>query len=494
MNVSDVLSVGFFGKLPSVGDFVRRRVDDGIVEIWDRWLQESIASSRDQLGDRWLELYLTAPMWRFFAPAGVLDRLPVAGVLFPSVDRVGRCFPFTVFVRLPEHTSAAVVADRCASWFERVEDLMLAQLEDDGHSVDGIDDVLGATADQLDAALHSVPAHLGAMSFEDPGARLTGCLHLSLGERVDIGPTALAWLGQIIDKSVPGAMYWWSSGSASVRPSWLITRRLPEPRAFAAMLSGAWGEWPWESGDVFDSGSLMGAVPARFESAGTTHPGRVRSENQDAYLARPEVGLWAVADGMGGHTSGRLASQATVDALGTIEPHAGFPDLVRSVREKLGEVNHYLQSLSQREPNPTVIGTTIVALMVRDGAGVCLWAGDSRLYRLRGGALEQLTADHSESNEPDAIPALNSSNVITRALGGHDEVDLEQLTFDVQQGDRLLLCSDGLYREVDGEGLRAILGEGDATTTVRTLLQRTLQGAAMDNVTAVVVDALPSTD
>jgi serine/threonine protein phosphatase Stp1 len=167
---------------------------------------------------------------------------------------------------------------------------------------------------------------------------------------------------------------------------------------------------------------------------------------------------------------------------------------VRSVREKLGEVNHYLQSLSQRETNPTVIGTTIVALMVRDGAGVCLWAGDSRLYRLRGGALEQLTADHSESNEPDAIPALNSSNVITRALGGHDEVDLEQLTFDVQQGDRLLLCSDGLYREVDGEGLRAILGEGDATTTVRTLLQRTLQGAAMDNVTAVVVDALPSTD
>jgi len=247
--VTDVLAVGFFGKLPAVGDFVRRRVGDGLVAAWDDWLQSAVSASRDALGDGWLELYLTAPMWRFFAPAGVLDDLPVAGVLFPSVDRVGRYFPFTVFARLPERSSGVVVADRCSTWFERVEDLVLAQLEDEGHTVEEIDEALAATAEPLVAALHAVPAHLGTTRFEDPDARLTGCRHLPLGERVDIGPTALAWLGQLIERSEPAAMLWWSSGSATVQPSWLITRGLPTPRAFAAMLSGAWNEWPWEAGE-----------------------------------------------------------------------------------------------------------------------------------------------------------------------------------------------------------------------------------------------------
>jgi type VI secretion system protein ImpM len=491
MTLAAMPSVGFFGKLPSVGDFVRRRVADGVVEVWDRWLQESIASSRDQLGERWLELYLTAPMWRFFAPAGTLDVLPVAGVLFPSVDRVGRYFPLTVFARLPEHSSGLVVADRCAAWFERVEDLVLSQLEDDDHSIDGIDEVLSSTAEQLMAGLQAVPVHLAGMRFEEPGGRLTGCQQLSLGERVEIGPTALAWLDQLIDRSQRGAMYWWSSGSASVRPSWLITRRLPEPRAFAAMLSGAWGEWPWEPGDRHDSGTLLGAPPARFESAGTTHPGRVRTENQDAYLARPQIGLWVVADGMGGHSSGQLASQSTVDALAGLEPRAGFPDLVRAVRETLGEVNNHLLSLSRRAVNPTVIGTTVVVLMVRDGMGVCLWAGDSRLYRFRDGELEQMTLDHSEATEDPVHGVNGGSNVITRALGGHDEVELDQRTFDVQPGDRFLLCSDGLYRELDAAALRALLERGGATpAVVESLLQRALQGSALDNVTVVVVDAL----
>jgi len=492
--VTDVLAVGFFGKLPAVGDFVRRRVGDGLVAAWDDWLQSAVSASRDALGDGWLELYLTAPMWRFFAPAGVLDDLPVAGVLFPSVDRVGRYFPFTVFARLPERSSGVVVADRCSTWFERVEDLVLAQLEDEGHTVEEIDEALAATAEPLVAALHAVPAHLGTTRFEDPDARLTGCRHLPLGERVDIGPTALAWLGQLIERSEPAAMLWWSSGSATVQPSWLITRGLPTPRAFAAMLSGAWNEWPWEAGEEPVAGPMLDAVPRRFDSAGSTHPGHVRTENQDAYTARPDVGLWAVADGMGGHSAGRLASQATADALAGVEPRATFPDFVRAVRETLTSVNRYLFDLSQRAANPTVIGTTVVALVVRDGAGVCLWAGDSRLYRLRDGRLEQLTADHSESAEPDADPLTIASNVITRALGGHEDVEFDQLTFDVQAGDRFLLCSDGLYREIDGPQLQAAIADGDPATAAAGLIKRVLQGAAADNVTVVVVDAQADAD
>jgi type VI secretion system protein ImpM len=417
----------------------------------------------------------------------------MVGILFPSVDRVGRYFPFTVLARLPEQASGLVVADRCAAWFERVEDLMLAQLENDGHSVDEIDEALEATSGQLESLLHALPSHLASMAPQDLAGPLTGCRHLGLGERVEIGPTALAWLGQLIGRAEPGAVFWWSSGSNSVRPSWLITRRLPEPQAFASMLSGEWGQWPWDAtGEPVASGSLLDSAPAGFDSAGTTHPGHQRKENQDAYVARPEIGLWAVADGMGGHSSGHLASRAAVDALAALEARPAFPDLVRAVHQSLQDVNGYLQTLSRRAVNPTVIGTTIVVLLVRDGAGVCLWAGDSRLYRLRAGRFEQLTSDHSDPGEPGDAAA--PTNVITRALGGHDVVDLEQRTFDVQAGDRFLLCSDGLYREVAADGLAALLQPGDAATSVSAMVECVLRGVAADNVTAIVVDARASAD
>jgi serine/threonine protein phosphatase PrpC len=131
-----------------------------------------------------------------------------------------------------------------------------------------------------------------------------------------------------------------------------------------------------------------------------------------------------------------------------------------------------------------------VVLVVRAKVGVCLWAGDSRLYRLRHGVLEQLTVDHSEANGPDG-EASGSSNVITRAVGGRSELELDQVSFNVQLGDRFLLCSDGLYREASDDDIAEVLESGDAMSVVQALLAHTLRGRAADNVTAVVVDAQP---
>jgi type VI secretion system protein ImpM len=497
--MSDALAVGFYGKLPVLGDFVRRHVVDGTVVAWDAWLQQALAASREQLGDGWLDLYLTAPMWRFFAQPGVLDEQPVAGVLFPSVDRVGRHFPFTVFARLPRRCMGLVVADRCAAWFERVEDLVLAHFEDDTRTVDSLDEAIAATAERLAAAIDTLPENLAAGELGDPDPISGDCLHLSLGNRVDVTPTALIWLEKSISHGMPDAVFWWSSGSASVQPSWLITRGLPEPRAFSAMLSGAWGEWPWQSGEPAASVELAGAMlpvtaAVEIESAGRTHPGRVRDENQDAYVMRPEIGLWAVADGMGGHTAGQLASRTTVDALASVEQKAMFPEFVRVVRETLEGVNSYLYSLSQRAVNPTVIGTTLVTLMVREGTGVCVWAGDSRLYRLRDGQLEQLTIDHSEAVELAANAETAPSNVITRALGGQPDIELAQLSFDVRDGDRFLLCSDGLHGELGADDIGEAMAGHDAAGTSEALIGRVLQGRAADNVTVVVLHAHADVD
>ncbi len=489
--IVDALPVGFFGKLPSLGDFVRREVNPDTVDAWDRWLQAAMTASREALGERWLDLYLTAPMWRFFAHAGVLDELPVAGVLFPSVDRVGRYFPFTVFARLPARSAGLVVADRCAAWFDRVEDLVLAHLDGENHTVEELEGAVAASGERLAAALDALPTQLGAASYRDPGELLSGCMHLPLGERVDVAPTALAWLEQSIERSVPGAVYWWSSGSGIIQPSWLITRGLPEPQAYTAMLSGAWGDWPWESGDALEPVAMLTAPGMQLESSGASHMGRVRTENQDAYISRPEIGLWAVADGMGGHSAGQLASRTTADVLASLEPRAAFPDFVRAVRDTLTGVNRYLHSLSLRAVNPTVIGTTVVALVVRDGGGVCVWAGDSRLYRLRGAAFEQLTVDHSETVETAAAGEVTASNVITRALGGHGEIELDQISFDIQPGDRYLLCSDGLYRELAADDIVVALRDRATVEAADALVDRVLTGEAADNVTAVVVHARP---
>jgi type VI secretion system protein ImpM len=183
--------------------------------------------------------------------------LPVAGVMFPSVDRVGRYFPFTVFAQLPDTAVGLVVAERCAAWFERVEDLILAQLDDEAHDVDEIAIALASTSEQLAAALQTLPQDLSSTRFREVSEALNGCLHLPLGERVDVGPTALTWLEQQIQRSMTKAMFWWSSGSASVQPSWLITKGLPPQQAYGAMISGTWSDWPWSSGDVLGINSFF---------------------------------------------------------------------------------------------------------------------------------------------------------------------------------------------------------------------------------------------
>lgn len=180
--MSTAIPVGFYGKLPMLGDFVGRRVPERIVEAWDGWLQRAVAASQASLGERWLELYLTAPMWRFFAHRGVLAEQAVAGVMFPSVDRVGRYFPFTVFASLPDDAVGLIVADRCAGWFERVEDLVLAQLEEESRGVEDFEQALSATGAILESALAAVSRSSWRTGFPELNGASPDHLHLPLGQ------------------------------------------------------------------------------------------------------------------------------------------------------------------------------------------------------------------------------------------------------------------------------------------------------------------------
>jgi serine/threonine protein phosphatase PrpC len=213
----------------------------------------------------------------------------------------------------------------------------------------------------------------------------------------------------------------------------------------------------------------------------------VREINQDSFIERPDAGLWGVADGLGGHSNGEVASRMVCDALADVRVGASVDEMIDLVRQRVGDVNDQLIRAATREVQPVSSGSTVVTLLVRGSSCAVLWAGDSRAYRLRNGGLEQLTRDHS-------LAALEGSDVdshaITRAVGGEETLELDVVRDRVHPGDRFLLCSDGLSRTVPEARLANLLGHEDIGQAVAELIKETLAAGAPDNVTALVVEAI----
>lgn len=233
-------------------------------------------------------------------------------------------------------------------------------------------------------------------------------------------------------------------------------------------------------------------------SAGATHCGNVRDVNKDAYLDRPDGGLWAVADGMGGHAAGDLASRLVVQALETAPQHRFLGRAVASLRDCLGDANRRLGAEARRR-GEAVIGSTLAALVAVGGHCVSLWVGDSRIYRLRNGILHRLSHDHSRVQalvdqgriSPHEMEEHPQAHVITRALGAGELLEMDAQICEIKNGDRFLLCTDGLTREVP-EGDIAELSARIALNAVpQALIEEACKRGARDNVTAVVVDFPP---
>jgi serine/threonine protein phosphatase PrpC len=231
------------------------------------------------------------------------------------------------------------------------------------------------------------------------------------------------------------------------------------------------------------------------DSAGATDAGTVRKHNEDAFLARPEIGLWAIADGMGGHSNGKLASNAIVEALADIpEPTDGL-SFIGEVRARIAAVNDSLLAIAAEGGDGRMIGSTVVALMTFGHFFACLWAGDSRLYQLRRGQLHQVTRDHSQVQEmvdagllaPDQADSHPLSNVITRAVGVHPVLELDKITDPLEQDDVFLLCSDGVAKAMDDGAVARILMENELSAVPQILIEAALDAGSKDNVTAVVV-------
>ncbi|RST31727.1 serine/threonine-protein phosphatase [Sphingomonas ginkgonis] len=232
-----------------------------------------------------------------------------------------------------------------------------------------------------------------------------------------------------------------------------------------------------------------------FECVSRTHVGLRRKINEDSLLARPGEGLWAVADGMGGHSAGDVASRRLVEALAALPPARSPDEAAGHAIDAVEQVNRELVAMA-KEAGLSTIGSTIVGLAANHALFRVFWAGDSRAYLLRGGQLERLTRDHSlvqdlvdagmlAAEEADTHP---NASVVTRAVGAAPRIEVELVGGAVEPGDRFLLASDGLTRVVPDAELAAELGRPALGAIADRLLDRVLERGAPDNVTLVIVE------
>jgi serine/threonine protein phosphatase PrpC len=240
----------------------------------------------------------------------------------------------------------------------------------------------------------------------------------------------------------------------------------------------------------------------RFTSHGLTHIGRVRQRNEDAFLERPDLGIWAVADGMGGHEAGDFASASIVTALGAIEPASDLDALAEAAAAELAAVDGALRSRAAKLGPFAVIASTVVVLLVQADELAALWAGDSRIYRWRaaehGGELRRLSKDHSKAQEmvdagllrPEQMTHHPHSNIVTRSVGA-GPFELGRLRDRAEPGDRFLLCSDGLTTVVNDAEIAAELAASPPRDAALRLRDHVLARGAPDNVTIVIVHADP---
>jgi type VI secretion system protein ImpM len=490
-------SVGFYGKLPIVGDFVSRRLPNEFISSWDSWLQSAIAASREELGENWLKSYLTSPIWRFVLSPGLCGNQAVAGIMMPSVDRVGRYYPLTIAILFEPSPQLPFFFTSGNAWFEQLEDAALSGLEGN-LDVNAFDELI-QTIPPFSLPLSSSQYQ---QSFSEKKT-----FHIALDNCQQMDDAFVELNANLLSTFMPGYSLWSSTGSEHIQSELFACQGLPPVGSFSDFLrvkdqllhvevmpeNNVNIKFPQSEPEQSSLSSILAnnhdpITRSRWRSWAVTDTGKRRKHNEDSFLDRPEAGLWVVADGMGGHKAGDIASQLIVNTLKNLEPEESLEDYVKEVETYLQHVNIQLREFASKEYGNHLVGSTVVALVCESQRCGFMWAGDSRLYRFRNNQLQQLTKDHCEVDEETTSDwSVKSSNIITRAVGAYEELELDVEIVDVLEGDVFLLSSDGLDKEISFKEIEYMVQNTERQELANALINETLSRGARDNVTVIVV-------
>lgn len=236
---------GFFGKIPSNGDFLNRRVERGFLEPWDIWLQKCIARSKEQLADQWLDTYLTSPIWRFVLGSDICGNQAYAGVLMPSVDKVGRYFPLTITVPIPNGFNILQLPKDMNDWFDSAEKQALNAL-DEPFDLDAFDKAV----EELDVPVSIALTSAGSTSTSSVSVHSSGkstCQNTP--ENHDMVGPYLNLLNHFLFCFNNNYSVWWTSGSPKVKPSLITCQGLPPVDGYSGLLDGRWALWGWHESE-----------------------------------------------------------------------------------------------------------------------------------------------------------------------------------------------------------------------------------------------------
>ena len=233
----------------------------------------------------------------------------------------------------------------------------------------------------------------------------------------------------------------------------------------------------------------------RLDWQASTNTGSVRDHNEDLYAVVPDLKVWVVADGMGGHSAGDWASKQIAESFAELPDCEGLENLLDGVSNAIHNANETIFKRGTEEGK--TMGSTVVSLAISGNAFGVVWAGDSRAYLLRGGELLQLTTDHTQVQamiargilSPDEAETHPMSHVLSKAVGVEEALELEGITDTFHSGDLFLLCTDGLHGVLQESEIREILLNSEFTASADRLIERGLEVGAKDNVTVIVVQA-----
>ncbi|MCC5809713.1 MAG: serine/threonine-protein phosphatase [Ectothiorhodospiraceae bacterium] len=220
---------------------------------------------------------------------------------------------------------------------------------------------------------------------------------------------------------------------------------------------------------------------------GSTHPGLVRQRNEDAFLELPESGLWAIADGMGGHLCGDHASSTLIQALHELGLRCAGEPLLDQLPAVVSRVNDRLLAEGAAWGHGQVVGSTLAALVLEADNYHCYWAGDSRIYLMRNRQLTRLTRDHTAWPNDVRTCELAGNPPLTRAVGAGPALELDSTHGHLYEGDAFLLCSDGLCGVVDDDSLARLLRGHSPYTVCQALMDAALAEGGPDNISCITV-------
>ena len=416
--MSATSETGFYGKLPCRGDFMQRRAPQGFVDAWDAWLQECLHVSRQQLGERWLDIYLTSPVWRFLLAEGVCGESAYAGVMLPSVDRVGRYFPLTIVA--PLEPGSCMLEAACGAgraWFDAAEELALRALDASDLDLQAFDAEVDALAGPGASEAFRESNQLMELIAQSGFARRGSPTHISmLAETPQRAVNAFASIE--LQKTFRPCALWWTQGSEAVQPGWLVTSGLPTPSGYVAMLSGQWAAAGWNSVEL--AGQARVQVAATVSAATepevpriidlrivAAHPPRrhgLSGSVQTRYITRPETGLWGLVTATDGSDPGARAD-LIADVMNDLAPQATLNARIESARRALQRV--------------LAAGTAVVVFVAERTECAVVWNGAVRAVRLRSGKAVELLGGE---------PAVEASPAVDDPLGSDDGGLLALLT------------------------------------------------------------------